>query len=101
MSELIEQSSERLLKLVRKKKKAGEDVFKAPETDEDSGKIIDLVEMLQRSLKAGPAGTGTGTGTELKELTRAELYERAQEMDIDGRSDMTKAELVAAIRKVG
>lgn len=100
-SELIEQSSERLLKLVRKKKKAGEDVFKAPETDEDSGKIIDLVEMLQRSLKAGPAGTGTGTGTELKELTRAELYERAQEMDIDGRSDMTKAELVAAIRKVG
>ena len=30
--------------------------------------------------------------------TKAELYEKASEMDIEGRSNMTKAQLVAAIR---
>ena len=35
----------------------------------------------------------------LATLTKAELYERAQELDIDGRSAMTKAELVGAIQK--
>ena len=32
--------------------------------------------------------------------TKAELYERAQELDIDGRSSMTKAELITALRAV-
>jgi len=31
--------------------------------------------------------------------TKAELYERAQELDIDGRSGMTKAELIGALQK--
>ena len=30
-------------------------------------------------------------------MTKAELYERAQELDIEGRGDMTKDELAAAI----
>ena len=30
--------------------------------------------------------------------TKAELYERAQELDIDGRSSMTKTELISALR---
>jgi len=34
----------------------------------------------------------------LEDLTKAELYERAQERDIDGRSTMSKRELVAALR---
>jgi DNA anti-recombination protein RmuC len=32
-------------------------------------------------------------------LSKAELYEKAQELDIDGRSGMTKAELIGAIQK--
>ena len=33
--------------------------------------------------------------------TKAELYERAQELDIEGRSKMSKAELERAIRDAG
>lgn len=34
---------------------------------------------------------------DLETKTKAELYDRAQELDIEGRSTMTKAELVAAL----
>jgi hemerythrin superfamily protein len=37
------------------------------------------------------------TAVELQELTKDELYERAQEADIEGRSDMNKDELVRAL----
>ncbi len=33
-----------------------------------------------------------------EEWTKDALYDRAQELDIDGRSDMTKAELIEALR---
>lgn len=36
--------------------------------------------------------------TPLEDRTKDELYEQAQELDIDGRSDMTKDELIDAIR---
>jgi plasmid stabilization system protein ParE len=43
--------------------------------------------------------SGTGNpNTRLEQRTRDELYNRARELDIDGRSDMTKQELVEAIR---
>jgi hypothetical protein len=35
----------------------------------------------------------------LDDLTKDELYQRAQEADIPGRSEMTKDELVAALRR--
>lgn len=35
--------------------------------------------------------------TALKSMTKAELYQMAQDLDIDGRAAMTKAQLVAAI----
>jgi hypothetical protein len=41
---------------------------------------------------------GDGRPAALDEWTKAELYERAQELDIDGRSTMSKRELVRAIR---
>ena len=34
----------------------------------------------------------------LDEMTKDELYERAQKADIQGRSDMTKDELIKALR---
>jgi len=36
----------------------------------------------------------------LKELTREELYELAQEEEIEGRSDMSKEELIDALEEV-
>lgn len=37
-------------------------------------------------------------GANLEDLTKDELYERAQKADIQGRSDMTKDELIKALR---
>lgn len=49
-----------------------------------------------------PKRTTQGTGNPSRALddrTRAELYNRARELSIEGRSGMTKSELVAAIRR--
>jgi hypothetical protein len=48
-----------------------------------------------------PSSRTSGTGnpnSSLDERTRDELYNRARELDIEGRSEMTKSELVEAIR---
>jgi len=43
---------------------------------------------------------GTGNpNTPLEDRTRDELYNRAAQLSIEGRSDMSKAELVEAIRE--
>jgi ABC-type Fe3+-hydroxamate transport system substrate-binding protein len=39
--------------------------------------------------------------TALKSMTKAELYQMAQDLDIEGRADMTKAQLIAAINTAG
>lgn len=39
-----------------------------------------------------------GSGTSYEDWTRSELYERAKELDIDGRSSMSKKQLIAALR---
>ena len=41
----------------------------------------------------------THRGPQLENLTTKELYGKAKEMDISGRSEMTKAELIEAIRE--
>jgi hypothetical protein len=49
-----------------------------------------------------PNRTTQGTGNPrrgLESRTRRELYNRAKDLDIRGRSDMTKSELVSAIRR--
>jgi Rho termination factor-like protein len=39
-----------------------------------------------------------GCGSNLEDMTKDELYERAQKADIPGRSEMTKGELIKALR---
>lgn len=39
-----------------------------------------------------------GQAPPYEEWSKEDLYERAKELDIDGRSDMTKDELIAALR---
>ena len=38
---------------------------------------------------------------ELADMTRAELYELAREEDVEGRSEMDKAQLLEALKEVG
>ncbi len=44
------------------------------------------------------AGRRGGQSPPYEEWTKDDLYERAQEIGIDGRSDMTKDELIDALR---
>ncbi|MCB0963378.1 MAG: Rho termination factor [Acidimicrobiales bacterium] len=39
-----------------------------------------------------------GSSPPYEEWTKDDLYERAQELDVDGRSDMTKDQLIEALR---
>jgi DNA end-binding protein Ku len=113
----------RLAELVREKLEKGEDVVeREPEegaaADEDAAEEIDLMQVLKRSLEededgasaesdrgSSPRSTRSKRGAprraqaspDLGELTKAQLYERAQELGIEGRSAMSKRELVAAI----
>lgn len=45
------------------------------------------------------ASGASANGSALTQLTREQLYERAREADIEGRSQMTKAELARALRE--
>ncbi|MEZ5139327.1 MAG: ChaB family protein [Acidimicrobiales bacterium] len=49
----------------------------------------------------GPQGRGrpTAGGVDVEGHTKAELYERAKDLDIDGRSSMDKMELAQAIAR--
>lgn len=44
------------------------------------------------------AGRRGGQSPPYEEWTRQELYDRAREVDIEGRSDMDKEELIEALR---
>lgn len=43
-------------------------------------------------------GERGGEARSYEDWTKDELYQRAQELDIEGRSDMTKDELIKALR---
>jgi hypothetical protein len=45
------------------------------------------------------AGKRGGTSPQYEDWTADELHERAQEIGIEGRSDMTKDELIDALRR--
>jgi hypothetical protein len=56
-------------------------------------------EKAARIANARAAGTLNAGGGKLEDWTKAELYDQARQIGIDGRSSMSKAELVRAIRK--
>lgn len=55
-------------------------------------------EKAARIANAKAAGTLDNKSTTLDDRTKDELYDEAKDIGIDGRSDMTKDELVKAIR---
>ena len=89
-----------------KAKRKGEPVHAEPSAEPEAP--TDLMSALRASLEASqrrrgkgaPSGNGNGNGNgELDTLSKEELYELAREADISGRSDMSKQELVKALRK--
>lgn len=56
-------------------------------------------EKAARIANARAAGTLDARGTELDDRTKADLYDEAKEIGIEGRSKMDKKELIDAIRE--
>lgn len=113
LDELHDDWSERLVSLAEKKHKKGEGVVESsipaqPDEDDEGGEVIDLVAALRKSLgkeavkakpkKAKKPAAKTGRkASDLASLTKDELYERAQKQDVQGRSSMSKDELIKAL----
>lgn len=133
--ELIDPHMTALKKRVRQKRRRHEDVIPASQDDreaandedQDGAEVIDLMQVLKRSLKRGrvepsddrnrdnrsqkktarhgssrrrqsSSRPSKSSKAELSQLSRDALYERAQALDIPGRSRLSKAELVEAIQ---
>lgn len=101
-----------LKKLIAKKVK-GEDIV-IPEKTEEPERVVDLMDALKASIDAarrgekpkpakkrasgsGSTATGKASGDDLAQLSKQELEERARELEIAGRSKMSKKELIKAI----
>jgi DNA end-binding protein Ku len=92
---------ERLLEVIERKKKGKR--IAVPEDEPQPAPVPDLMAALERSLQQAKGG-GNGAsadGDDLQELSREELYERAQEADVAGRSSMSKKQLVDALGRSG
>ena len=94
---------ERLERVIAKKRKGGK--IAAPEQEPEPDPADDLLAALERTLasvkKGGGARAARASGPDgagLDDLSREELYERAQKEGIPGRSKMGKSELVEALR---
>lgn len=87
---------QRVLELIERKAEGESIVVDEPE--ESGGQVLDLMAALEASVneaKERRAETANG----LDDMTRDELYEEAQRLDIDGRSSMSKPELLRALKR--
>ncbi len=69
-----------------------------PADDLAARRVIERKRTSERSAHAHMSGS-QATSTPLETRTRDELYDRAKELGIDGRSAMAKHELIEAIRE--
>jgi DNA end-binding protein Ku len=101
---------ERLLAVIDRKRKGGK--IAAPEKPQGGADRppTDIMAALKESLERARSGEGFevsdedgtgdgsgGDGSELEGLSRDELYERAQEEKVSGRSSMSREELIEAL----
>ncbi len=78
-------------------KRKGKDVH--VEAPEGPARTPDLMEALRASLKAVEGGRdGRAARDGLEQLSKDELYERAKHADIPGRADMSKDQLIEALK---
>ncbi|MDT8386525.1 MAG: Ku protein [Thiogranum sp.] len=92
-----------LRELIDRKLAEGTDVVEAPEAAEEeepeSAEVVDLMAILKQSLgKSDGSPAKRGKDSALDDLSKTELYERARELDIPGRSKLSREQLIEAIR---
>jgi DNA end-binding protein Ku len=95
---------ERLLDVVRRKRRG--ETIEAPAAEEEEAPP-DLLAALRESVERAKRGggrrngrhNGRGKKTSLQDLTVGELSERARKLGIEGRSKMSKRELVSAVER--
>lgn len=100
---------ERVLELIESKAEGRAIVT---DEEEETAPVIDLMAALEASVKrakegraasrsssSSSSGSGSDAGTDLSAMSKDELYEEAQRLDVPGRSKMGKDELIAAIEK--
>jgi DNA end-binding protein Ku len=85
-----------LCAIIRAKRK-GQDVHAAAAVEEEAP--TDLMTALRESIERSRGGRRTRRNGDLGELSKQELEERARAAGIEGRSKMTKAELVRALQR--
>ena len=86
----------RLLDVINRKKKGRK--ITVPEDEDEPTPVPDLMKALEESLaQAKGGGRKPKAEDDLDDLSRDELYERAQEADIEGRANMSKGELADAL----
>ena len=99
---------ERLRRVIEDKRKRK--TIEAPQPEKEPEPAPDLMEALQRALdnvrsgkdpRAEPDGDGANGDGDLDDLSRDELYERAQKEGIAGRTKMSKKELAKALSERG
>jgi len=123
-AELVDRDAERLREVLEAKAEAGEDVVEVEPAAEGGrvvpiGDHVDLMAAIKASLEGARAGGGgrggggprreSGKGGRAAErladltadLTKDELYARAREAGVPGRSGMTKAQLLRALGAQG
>jgi DNA end-binding protein Ku len=86
----------RVMELIEAKRR-GEGVV-TEGADEERAPVLDLMQALERSLGRGAGGGGKGRIRE-SELSRDDLYRRAKELGVPGRSKMSRDELAEAVRQ--
>ena len=65
----------------------------------DRGNVVDLMAALEQSLQRAQSGSqAAAASTDYGSMTKSELYELARERDVPGRSSLSKAELIEALR---
>ena len=74
-----------------------EDTYEALRDDGYSKETAARIANAQANPDQSPSKKG-GKAPSYEDWTRDALYDRAQELDIDGRSDMTKSDLISALR---
>ena len=74
-----------------------EDVYEALRKEGNSKEKSARIANAQAREDRQPSKKG-GKAPPYEEWTKEELYDRAAELDIEGRSDMNKAELIVALR---
>jgi DNA end-binding protein Ku len=94
-----------LLELAEAKRAADRDVVEieeAPVDDEESADIIDIMAVLKERMGGAARKPARAAGHDaLEGKSKKELYEQAKKIGLEGRSAMSREELIAALRKAG